>query len=95
MYTFISMKIVGDINDEICIHSTQEKFKDTKRVIRSHKSKKNRQYNDQNKKTRRQNTTQKTSDQATQTPLKTGGEFMCCGGVRSSSTTNNTSRGTV
>ena len=55
MYTFISLKNVGDIYDEICIFSTQEKFEDTKGVIRSHKSKKNRQHNDQNKKkTRRQ-----------------------------------------
>jgi hypothetical protein len=39
MYTFISLKNVGDIYDEICIFSTQEKFEDTKGVIRSHKSK--------------------------------------------------------
>ena len=39
MYTFISLKNVGDIYDEICIFSTQEKFEDTKEVIRSHKSK--------------------------------------------------------
>jgi len=42
-------------------------------VIRSRKLKKDRQYNDQKKKDNDlQNTTQKTKDRATRTPLKTG-----------------------
>jgi len=55
----------------------QEEFEDTKGVIRSRKSKKNRQYNGQKKKDKRtnndlQNTTQKTKDRVTQNPLKQG-----------------------
>ena len=51
-------------------------FEDTKRVIRSHKSK-DRQYNGQMKKYKRtnndlQNITKKTKDRATRTPLKPG-----------------------
>ena len=51
----------------------QEKFEDTKGVIRSRKSKNDRQYNGQKKKGNNnlQSTTQKTKNQATQTPLKT------------------------
>ena len=54
-----------------------------KRVIRIRKSKKDRQYNGQkkqeNKRTNNdlQNTTQKTKDWSTRTPLKTGGELRC------------------
>ena len=48
---------------------------------------KNRQYNGQKKKDKKtnsglQNTTQKTKDRATLTPLKTGGELRCSGRVR-------------
>jgi hypothetical protein len=45
-----------------------EKFEDIKGVIRSRKSKKDRQYNGQKKKDKQrlQNTTQKTKDRATQ-----------------------------
>jgi len=62
---------------------------DTKRVIRSRKSKKKSHYNGQKKNARRinidmQNTTQKTKGQATQTPIKTGVEFRCSGRVCSS-----------
>ena len=51
-------------------------FEDTKGVIISRKSKKDRQYNDQTKKVKRinndlQNITQKTKDRATSTPLRT------------------------
>jgi hypothetical protein len=51
-------------------HGLQEEFEDTKGVIKIHKSKKDRQHNDQNKKDKRtnndlQNTTQKTKDRAT------------------------------
>jgi len=61
----------------------QEKIEDTKGVIRSRKSKKDRQYNGQTKWTSNdlQNTTQKTKHWATRTPLKTGGELKCSGGV--------------
>ena len=53
-------------------------FEDTKGVIISRKSKKDRQYNGQRKKDKRtnndlQNVTQETKDRATRTPLKTGG----------------------
>ena len=54
-----------------------EMFENTKGVIRSHKSKKDHQYNGQNKKDKRTNndvqkTTHKTKDWATRTPLKPG-----------------------
>jgi len=50
-------------------------FEDTKGKIRSCKSKKDRQYNDQNKRNKRtnndvRNTTQKTKDRETRTSLK-------------------------
>jgi len=51
------------------------KIEDTKGVIRSRKSKKNRQHNGQKKKNNNkdlQHTTQNTQDTATRTPLKTG-----------------------
>jgi hypothetical protein len=63
-----------------------EKFEDTKGVIRSRKSKKERQRNDQKicfKRTTRgtnndlQNITLKTKGRATRTPLKIGGELRC------------------
>ena len=57
-------------------------FEDTKGVFRSHKSKKNRQHNDQKKKDKRSNndlqrSTQKTKDYATRTSLKSGVKLMC------------------
>ena len=51
------------------IQQVQEMFEDTKGVIRSRKLKKDRQYNVNND---LQNTTQKTKDRATRTPLKPG-----------------------
>ena len=53
----------------------KEDLEDTKRVIRIHKSKKNRQHNGLKKKDKRtnndlQNTTHKTKDRATRTPLE-------------------------
>jgi hypothetical protein len=53
----------------------RRKFEDTKGVIRSCKSKKDRKYNGQKKKNKMtnndlQNTTQQTKDGGTQTPLK-------------------------
>ena len=55
--------------------------KDTKGVIRRYKSK-DRQYNGQKEKEQRtnndlQNTSQKTKDLTTRTPLKTGSELRC------------------
>jgi len=52
-----------------------EEFEDTKVVIRICKSKKDGQHNDQKKRDKRtnndlQNTTQKTKDRVTRTPLK-------------------------
>jgi hypothetical protein len=57
-----------------------EKFNDTKRVIRSRKSKKDRKHNDQKKKDKwtnnvLQNITQKTEGRATRTSLKSWGEL--------------------
>ena len=54
----------------------QEKFEDTKDVIRSCNSKKDRQYNVRKKQDKKKtmvkcNTTWKTQDEATRTPLKT------------------------
>ena len=60
-----------------------EEFKDTKGVIRIHKSKRDRQYNDQKQKDKQRpiNHTHKTKDRVTQTPLKTEGEPRCSGRV--------------
>ena len=56
----------------------EEELEEIKGVIKSSRSKKDRQYNCQKKKDKRtnndlQNTTQKTKDQATRILLKTGG----------------------
>jgi hypothetical protein len=72
-------------------------LKDTKGVIRSRKSKKNRQNNGQKKKDRRtnndlQNTTQKTTDQVIWSPLKTGVELRCFGRISSYNSTSGTCR---
>jgi hypothetical protein len=61
-------------------HILQEEFEDVKEVIRIRVSKKNRQHNGQKKKYKRtnndlQNTTQKSKDRATRTPLKIVGEL--------------------
>jgi hypothetical protein len=55
-----------------------EEFENAKEVIEICKSKTDRQHNDQRKNDKRsnndlQNTTQKTKDRVTRTPLKTGG----------------------
>ena len=64
----------------------QEEFEDTKGAIRIRISKKNRQHNGQEKKYKQRSTrhTHKTKDRVTRTPLKTGGELRCSGGVSSS-----------
>ena len=61
----------------IILFIAKEKFEDTKRLIRTSKSKKDRQQNGQAKKDKRtnndlQNITHKTKDRVTRTPLKTG-----------------------
>ena len=59
----------------------EEKFEDTKWVIRSCRSKNDRKH-DKQKKDERTNMiykTQKTKDRLTRTPLKTGDELMCSG----------------
>ena len=63
--------------NEVRLHIAYEEFEDTKGVIRICKSEKDRQNNGQMKENKTtnndlQNTTQKTEDQATRTPLKTG-----------------------
>ena len=52
-------------------NDSREKFEDTEGVIRSRKSKTNRQYNDQENKDKQwsKNTTQNTNDRRTRTPL--------------------------
>ena len=65
----------------------REELEVTKGVIIIRISKKNRQYNGQNKKY-----TYKTKDRVTRTPLKTGGEHMCSGRVGSSCSTSDTRR---
>ena len=61
----------------------QEKFEDTKWVIRNRKSR-NSQYIDQQKRDKRanndlQNITQKTKDRVTRTPVKNGNELRYSG----------------
>ena len=67
------------------------------RIIRSHKPKKDRQYNGQVKEDKRtksdqQIITQKTKDWPTGTPLKTEGKLRCSGRVSSSCSTFDTRR---
>jgi hypothetical protein len=77
----------------------KKSFENSKGVARSRKSK-DRQDNGQRNEDKRtnndlQNTTQKTIDRATRTPLKTGGELCCSGRVSSSCSTSDTRRPTV
>ena len=74
-----------------------EEFEDTKGVIKIRLSKKNRQYNGQQKKYKRtnndlQNHTHNTKDRVTRTPLKTGGELGSSGRISSSCSTSGTRR---
>jgi hypothetical protein len=57
----------------------KDKLEDAKGVPRSRKSKKDRQYNGQKKRTNDdlQNISQKNKDRVTRTPLTTGGELRC------------------
>ena len=79
----------------------QEEFEDTKEVIKIRKSKKDRQHNNKKKKKNKrtnndlQNTTQKTKDRTTRTPLKPGGELRCSGRVSSSCSISGTRRVTL
>ena len=61
-------------------------------VYKKNLKSKDRQYNGQRQMTNNdlQNTTQKTKDRATRTPLKTGCEHMCPGRVSSSCSTSGT-----
>ena len=73
----------------------QEEIEDTKEVIRIVYRKKTRQHNGKKKKHKRtnndlQNTTQKTKDRVTRTPLKTGDELGCSGNAGSSCSTSDT-----
>jgi hypothetical protein len=82
------------------IFKTEEEFEDTKGVIKIRKSKKDRQHNGQKKRNRRtnndlQNTTHKTKDRVTRTPLSTGCEIKCSGRVSSSCSSSDTSRVTL
>ena len=82
--------------DQIVFEMFEKESKDIKGVIRIRKSKKDRR-NDQMKKDKRtnndlQNTTHKTKDRVTRTPLKTGGELRCSGRVSSSCFTSGISR---
>ena len=43
----LTLKVSNKIAILLYKYTKKKKFEDTKRVIRSHKSKKNRQYNDQ------------------------------------------------
>jgi hypothetical protein len=75
-------------------------FKHTKWVIRSHKSKKDRQFNGQKKKNKSvnndlQNATQKTKDWATRTLLKITSELRCPGRVSGSCSISDTRRVTL
>ena len=82
-------------HESLVQHVRKKRFEYNKRVIRSHISKKDKQYigpNGQKKKDNRtnndlQSSTQKTKDWATRTPLKTGGERRCFGRVNSSCST--------
>jgi len=79
----------------LLIWHRQEKIEDTKEVVRSRKSKKDRQHNGQRKTIERTNNdvesiTEKTKDLTK--PLKTGSELMCSWGVDSSCATCDTRR---
>jgi hypothetical protein len=73
----------GVLNTELLFpHHSQQKSEDIKGTIRSRKSEKDRQHNCQTKTDKgtnndQQNTTQKTKDWETPTPLNTGDELMC------------------
>jgi hypothetical protein len=73
----------------------QEEIEDTKEVIRIVYRKKTRQHNGKKKKHKRtnndlQNTTQKTKDRVTRTPLKTEDELGYSGNAGSSCSTSDT-----
>ena len=72
----------------------KEEFEDTKGVLRICKSKKNKQHNGQNKRTKGQTTIYKTyiktKERVTRTLLETGDELMCSGRFNSSCSTSDT-----
>ena len=69
-----------------------EEFEDTRGVIRSRKSKKNRQRNGQKDKQRSTKHTHKTKDRVTRTSLNTGGELGCSVRGRSSRSSSGSRR---
>ena len=94
------------INKDVCalsdnwINIFQEKFEDTKGVIRIRKLKKDRQYSGQKKKDNRtnndlQSATQKTNDWATRALLKTRGELRWSRRVSSSCSISGTRHATL
>jgi hypothetical protein len=94
-FTFYSVLMSSTV-----IFKTEEEFEDTKGVIKIRKSKKDRQHNGQKKRNRRtnndlQNTTHKTKDRVTRTPLSTGCEIRCSGRVSSSCSSSDTRRVTL
>ena len=90
----------GNQNKYIKEEQTTQCLEDTKWVIRISISKKNRQHNVQKKKRKTtnsdlQNTTQKTKDRATRSPLKSRRELKCSGRVSSFCSTGVTCRVTL
>ena len=90
----------GDIHVANWIISLKDKFEDNKGLIRSDKSKKDRQYNGQQKKDKKvdndlQKTTQKTKVWVTRTSLKSGCELRFFGRVTSFCYTSDTRRITI
>jgi hypothetical protein len=79
-YSLIENLLFYIIIVQIYLDFCQEKVEDTRALIRSRKSKMDRQYNSQKNKNERttndlQTTTQKIKDRAIRTPIKTDGEL--------------------
>jgi hypothetical protein len=89
---YVSNNMPTTCNKRFYIFCIQEEFKDTKGVIRIHKSKNDRQHNDQKKKDKQRSTkhTHKTKERATQTSLKTGDELRWSRCVSNSCSTDGT-----
>jgi len=92
----IMMYIMTMIGLPCGYHYAYEKkvFEDTKGVIR-HQMTKTSMTKRKKRNNELRNTTQKSKDRATQTPLKTRGELMCFGRVSNSSSTSGTCRVTI
>jgi hypothetical protein len=83
------------INNQLYVILPYEEREDT--PIRTSKDRQHNGRKNKNKRTNNDllNTTQKTNDQTTRTPLKRGGEFRCSGRVGSSCSTVGTRRATL